>query len=604
VRITSRLVCGLAAVLFLTVTASAEYYVVPRDVELIADAEVIAIVRVKEIASVLVGERRIVTNIDVEPEDVLKGDIDRNELLRIVEPGGRVDGKIMMVSASPHYWIDNRALVFLTREEEGWRTWGAALGKFDFVIDTAGRELAVRFATAEDAASLWSPDGKPHEERLRDSRLFIEYIRTFVLENRQPKVPDRLTADSADTAHAADPAPNYFVEPAPGKLSTPSGWDAVVALGATAFPPSAYTQGPFRWLAFETGSVTFRSNGDQPGYDEVGAAQRALAAWTNDPGSNVVYLYGGTTDAGFEEDGENTIAYNRSTGVPAGAIAFAQWFGGEEHQYKGEMFFSIFEGDVIVRSNLSVSAKVFDEAITHELGHTLGFRHSDTGTPASDAAVMRSSLTGNFGATLGPWDIDAVRTVYDPSVKAVRFAPSNLVARATSTTTVLVTWNVPLDAVAYQVERSVNDGAFTRIATVTDNSYTDTGRTPNTTYVYRVRAIRENDSVTGYSNRDHATTLLFTDDPLAPGDPIKAVHLTELRVAVNAVRAAAGLAAATWTDPNPLGAPVKAVHITELRAALAPALTELGKTAAFSDGVAPGNLVRAAHFQEIRELVK
>ena len=597
-RITSRLACVLAAVFFLTVTASAEYYVVPEDIELITEAEVIAIVRVREIASVRTGERRIVTNIDVEPEVVLKGDIDRNELLRIVEPGGRVDGKIMVVSASPQYWTDNRALVFLTREEEGWRTWGAALGKFDFVIDTAGRELAVRFATAQDAASLWSPDGKPHEERLRDARLFVDYIRTFL--GNQPRVPDHLATGSA----VAVPAPNYFVEAAPGKLSTPSGWDAVGALGATAFPPSAYTQGPFRWIVFEEGGVTFRSNGDQPGYDEVGAAQRALAAWTNDPGSNVVYLYGGTTSAGFEEDGENTIVYNQSTGVPAGAIAFAQWFGGEEHQYKGETFFSIFEGDVIVKSNLSVSAKVFDEAITHELGHTLGFRHSDAGTPASDSAVMRSVLTGNFGATLGPWDIDAVRTVYDPSVRAVRFSPSNLVARATSTTTVLITWDAPIDAVAYQVERSVNNGAFTRIATVTNTSHTDSGRTPNTTYVYRVRAIRGNDSVTGYSNRDHATTIMFTDDPLAPGEPVKAVHLTELRTAVNAVRAAAGLAPATWTDPNPQGVPVKAVHITQLRNALTPALTALGKSASYSGGVAIAGVIRAVHFQEIRDLVK
>jgi len=512
-----------------------------------------------------------------------------------------VDGRIMVVSATPTYWIDNRALVFLSRAENGdWHTWGAALGKFDFVIDSAGRELAVRWATAEDAASLWTPDGKPHEEQRRDARLFVDFIRDFFTLGGQPKLPGRLAVDSAT------PSPSYFVASASGELSAPDAWDTTLT-GATTFPPSAYTQGPFRWLAFEDGTaVTFRKNGSQPGYDAAGAAQRGLAAWTNDPGSNVLYLYGGETDAGFEGDGQNTILYNQSTGVPAGAIAFAQWFGGEEHSYKGETFFSITEGDVIVSSNLTVSAKVFDEAITHELGHTLGFRHSDQGTPSSTQAVMKAMLSGAFGATLGPWDIDAVRTVYDPSVLAVRLSPSGLVARATSTNTVVITWRASPDAIRYHLDRSANGGGFTRIAEPTGTSYTDSGLTPNTTYVYRVRAVRSNNQVTGYSNRDHATTIMFTDDPLVPGEtPIKAVHLTELRTAVNAVRKSAGLATVGWTDSSLVGVAVKAVHITELRNALTPALTALGKTATYTDsGLSPGDLIKAVHFQEIRELVK
>jgi hypothetical protein len=63
----------------------------------------------------------------------------------------------------------------------------------------------------------------------------------------------------------------------------------------------------------------------------------------------------------------------------------------------------------------------------------------------------------------------------------------------------------------------------------------------------------------------------FTDDPLAGGSTVvKAVHLNELRTAVNQARAHAGLAAATWTD-DPAQATVttiKAVHVNELRARL------------------------------------
>jgi hypothetical protein len=153
----------------------------------------------------------------------------------------------------------------------------------------------------------------------------------------------------------------------------------------------------------------------------------------------------------------------------------------------------------------------------------------------------------------------------------------------------------------------VNNGAFTVIARPAGTSYTDSGLSPNTTYVYRVRATGGTGTTpSGYSNRDHATTVMFTDDPLVTKvTVIKAVHLTELRTAVNAVRAAAGLAPATWTDPNPSRVSIKAVHITELRNALTPALTVLGKSASYSDPtLARGTVVKAVDFQEIRNQVK
>jgi hypothetical protein len=616
VRITSRLICGLAATFFLTVAASAEYYVVPEDAELIESAEAIAVVNVKAIHSAFAGEYDIVTNIDVEPELVLKGNIDRTATLRIVEPGGEVGKSIKIVSAAPRYWVDNRALVFLKRVDGGWRTWGASLGKFDFVRDAGGRELAVRWAAPGQNPSLWTPDGQPHFEKVRDARLFLNFIRNSPEMNGEPRTPVRERADAATEgiASLATGQADYFVEPA-GKLTEPSGLD-VRADGATSFPPSAYTLGNFRWLAFDQGdSVTFRTNGTQSPYDAVGAAQRGLAAWTNDPGSNVRYVYGGTTTAGFEGDRQNTILFNQSSGLPEGAIAYAQWFGDDdrnapppdEHEYKNETFITIVEGDVIVRSNLRVSQRVFDEAITHELGHTLGFRHSDQGQPQSTQAVMNSVIMGDFGASLGPWDIDAVRTVYgSTTTNPSPGAPANLVATATSETTIVITWSAAENATGYQLERSANGSGFTQIATPTGTSFTDAGRQPDTTYVYRVRATGDSGTTpSAYSNREHATTVMFTDDPLIPNvTTIKAVHLTELRTAVNAVRVTAGLAPVGWTDPNPLGATVKAVHILELRSALTPALAALGKSASYTDALGDGSPIRAVHFQEIRNLVK
>jgi fibronectin type 3 domain-containing protein len=219
---------------------------------------------------------------------------------------------------------------------------------------------------------------------------------------------------------------------------------------------------------------------------------------------------------------------------------------------------------------------------------------------------MKAVLSGAYGATLGPWDIEAVRAVYESATAPVLPAtPANLVATATSATRVQLTWGLSTGATSYKVERSSNNGAFVEIATTATNSYTDNAVSGGVTYVYRVRAVNLAGN-SNYSNRDHATTIMFTDDPVVSGTPIKAVHITQLRLAVNAMRAAAGLAPASWTDASLTGVTVKAVHITQLRAALTPALTALGKPApSYSDpSLSAGTPIKAVHIQELRNLVK
>jgi RHS repeat-associated protein len=105
-------------------------------------------------------------------------------------------------------------------------------------------------------------------------------------------------------------------------------------------------------------------------------------------------------------------------------------------------------------------------------------------------------------------------------------------------------------------------------------------------------------------------TPVFTDDPLVAGvTEVKAIHLTELRAAVNQARARAGLAAATWTDANvqPNVTLIKAVHIQELRARLDEARAALGLPAAsYTDPTLTVGVttVKAAHVQDLRERVK
>jgi hypothetical protein len=97
----------------------------------------------------------------------------------------------------------------------------------------------------------------------------------------------------------------------------------------------------------------------------------------------------------------------------------------------------------------------------------------------------------------------------------------------------------------------------------------------------------------------------FSDDPLGTSTPVKAVHLSELRSCVNALRGQAGLAAATWTDGTLISGstPVKAVHITELRSALDAVYSAYAfPTPTYTDSTlsAGSTTIKRAHVSELR----
>jgi hypothetical protein len=104
-----------------------------------------------------------------------------------------------------------------------------------------------------------------------------------------------------------------------------------------------------------------------------------------------------------------------------------------------------------------------------------------------------------------------------------------------------------------------------------------------------------------------AATPAFTDDPLTPNTFVKAVHVTELRVRIDALRAAHGLPAYGWTDPTitPQSTVVRAVHILDMRAALAAAYTAAGAVSpVYTDpGLGAGIPIRAVHIAELRAAV-
>lgn len=187
-------------------------------------------------------------------------------------------------------------------------------------------------------------------------------------------------------------------------------------------------------------------------------------------------------------------------------------------------------------------------------------------------------------------------------------APANLVADTFSSARIDLTWTAAPGAHHYQVERAPNLGGTYSVvnSNVTTTSYSDTTVTSVNAYLYRVRSADANGNLSAPGSIDVATAITFTDNPLIAGTTtIKAQHVTELRQAVNAVRAAANLSAATWTDASLTNVAIKAVHIQELRTNLDLALSTLGYTPApYTDTSLAGILIKKVHVDELRQRVK
>src|ERR1044072_8733873 len=145
---------------------------------------------------------------------------------------------------------------------------------------------------------------------------------------------------------------------------------------------------------------------------------------------------------------------------------------------------------------------------------------------------------------------------------------------------VTISWTATPGADHYQVEKTNNvNVAYSSVSTnVTGTSYTDTGVSSVTAYLYRVRAVDAAGNVSTYSNIDLATAITFTDDTITRQSTlVKAAHITELRQAVDAVRALANSGAANWGGAiTPNSTLVQASHIQDLRTNLDAARNTLG----------------------------
>lgn len=233
---------------------------------------------------------------------------------------------------------------------------------------------------------------------------------------------------------------------------------------------------------------------------------------------------------------------------------------------------------------------------------------------APGAAIQRWQVTSTNVITqladLAPVGTTIALTLPAQSITLLVVPPADLpdppaiAANASSISQVALTWTAVTGAVSYDVQRSFNNSAFAPLVTVGTTSHNDMGLAANTSYLYRVRANVPAGS-TDYGAVDAATTTIFTDTPLIAGTSVKLVHFTQLRTAVNAMRAAAGLPPQSFTDTLTTSTVVKAIHISELRTALDAARATIGLPAVtYTDPSLSGATIKAAHVNQVRSGVQ
>lgn len=429
------------AVILISRPSLATTFLMPSDDQLVAKADAIVSGTV-EGSFVRMGVDGVETVYEIRVARPMKGGIRSSELLRVVSPGGAWGDYEMVVPGAAHYSQGESVVVFLNQHKNRWTTTDMMLGKFRSTVTSRGARVYVRDS---DAVEIRSGANAPAEDRLRNETGFLRFIEDSVA-GRTPR-RDYFVEGSAVrlTKESASLAPVTNIDPYAPKTYTQMGGSAL----GVKWDPAVIGAG----LNYLRRTNCLGTNGGvrtcDVGGDPVALINNALGAWTNDCGSQVVLNQAGTTTTAARTqtqpcgicDEVNVIEFNDPNNQLGGswvgsgtiATAFIVFFGSSTPDV-GADFRKIIDGDIIFQDGYLASEGAFPTALTHEVGHTIGWRHSNampsqpngattvpstncSGAtedcdPAPGSAIMYWAALGGFGNNLQTWDRNAVRAVY------------------------------------------------------------------------------------------------------------------------------------------------------------------------------------------------
>ncbi|PYQ31945.1 MAG: hypothetical protein DMF56_02270 [Acidobacteria bacterium] len=224
-----------------------------------------------------------------------------------------------------------------------------------------------------------------------------------------------------------------------------------------------------------------------------------------------------------------------------------------------------------------------------------------SGSSGTGNGIVQYSFTANSSGKLRSTTLTIAGKSFIVSQNASGVTMT--LAAAASSSQVALSWNAAAGATSYAVMRSANNAPFTSVTTTANLFYTDASVAAGTGYRYQILALDACPLSLGYSNPELVVPFSWTDPSLSPGAIVRANHLTELRNAVNAARAALGWAALTFNGTITPGQTVLRSHLIDIRTALDAVRTGAGMAAAsYNDPTVTVNVtpIRAVHILDLR----